>query len=146
MPDDTLVLRAEIPRPQWLDDPVISVADAAKLLELPENTLSHWLKMAEAIGVPMHRKVGGSRRMTAHDVFRAAILRALYRIDFPASNWVFRRAYEITHDRGRTCLPGFLDEAEFMHPATDGQPEVRVIVEISLIWLSLHPHLERLAT
>jgi len=144
MPDD-VVVRVDLPRPSWLVDPVISVGDAADLLGLPEPTLSHWLKMADALGVPMHRKVASSRRMTPHDVYRAAILRALYKTSFPASNWVFLRTHEVTYRQGLPVLPGLLDQAEFVHPAIDGKPEARVLVDLSAVWLNIEPSLAKLA-
>lgn len=146
MADDTAVVWVEIPRPPWLVDPVISFGDAAKLLDLPVDTLSHWATMAKALGVPLHQKIGGSRRMSAHDVYRAGVLAALYRARFPASDEVFLGAHRATHRQGIPVLPGLFDSIDFSHSKSDGRPVAQALVDLSAVWLALQSDLERLAS
>ncbi|GAB4068001.1 hypothetical protein KHC28_11340 [Ancylobacter sonchi] len=146
MTDDSAVVRVDLARPPWLLDPVISIGDAAKLLDLPENTLSHWLAMAKALGVPLHQKISGSRRLTPHSVYVAGVLASLYRARFPASDEVFIGAHRATHRAGVPVLPHLFESVDFSHSKADGKPVARALVDLSAVWLSLQSDLERLAT
>ena len=145
MTADTVVARVEMTRPVWLVDPVVGIGDAAKLLDLPESTLSHWLAMAKALGIPLHQKIGSSRRMTPHSVYVAGVLAALYRARVPASDEVFRAAHDAAHDHGMPVLPALFDAVDFTHSKSDGRPVAKALVDLSQVWLELAPRLERLA-
>lgn len=65
---------------KWARERVFSVAEAAKLADMPESTLRDWL--ASGGGPFMSGKFGSSRRMSATDIFVAVIAKRLIKAGY----------------------------------------------------------------
>lgn len=141
---DSLAGRIDFERPPWLLDAAITTKEAASLLDVNHETLRHWLKVARLMGIPISGKSRGKPRMTAHDVYIAAILAALHKAGIDCGPYLMRAAWSVAHDEGKPRLPHLFEKIALNEQDAAGRPVAQIIVDLGQVWMEIRPRLDAL--
>lgn len=141
---DSLPGRIDFERPPWLLDAAITTKEAASLLDVNHETLRHWIKVANLMGIPISAKPRGKPRLTSHGVYIAAILAALHKAGIDCGPYLMRAAWSVAHDEGRPRLPCLFEKIALNEQDGAGRPVAQIVVDISNVWMEIQPRLDAL--